>query len=76
MPWTCRFNFRAPVLIGENVLLKGRVRRLSPAIRTLVLDIREINEQELVVLDGEAMVQLLEEGEGEPGRPTSSTQST
>jgi acyl dehydratase len=55
-----KFNFRAPVQIGETVRVEGRIRRISPAIRALVLDIAIRNGQDVVVLDGEAVVQLLE----------------
>lgn len=55
-----RFNFRAPLLLGEKIRVEGRIRQLSPAIRAMVLEIRVLNERQEVVIDGEAVVQLRE----------------
>ena len=55
-----KFNFRAPVSIGATLVVEGRVRRTSPAIRALVLDIQVTDDRGAVVVDGEAVVQLLE----------------
>jgi 3-oxoacyl-[acyl-carrier protein] reductase len=64
-----RFNFLAPVRIGDRVHVEVEVRRISRATRVLVLDVTVHNQQGTAVLDGEAHVQLLERV-SEPGEST------
>jgi 3-oxoacyl-[acyl-carrier protein] reductase len=63
-----RFNFRAPVRIGDRIEVRVRVRHLSPGTRVLVLDVVVANQHGKIVLDGEAQVQVLERVDemGEP----------
>jgi len=54
------FNFRAPVRIGDQILIEVRVRHVSPGTRVLVLDVKVRNLKDKVVLDGEAHVHVIE----------------
>jgi 3-oxoacyl-[acyl-carrier protein] reductase len=56
-----RFQFRAPVFIGDTIKVEVIVRRISKATRVLVLDVEVRNGRGKLVLDGEAHVQVLEE---------------
>jgi len=55
-----RFNFRAPVFIGDHIRVEVTIRRVSPGTRVLVLDVDVRNGRGKLVLDGEAQVQVLE----------------
>jgi 3-oxoacyl-[acyl-carrier protein] reductase len=55
-----RFNFRAPVFVGDTVRVTCTVRRISTGTRILMLDIEVRNARGKLVLDGEAQVQVLE----------------
>jgi 3-oxoacyl-[acyl-carrier protein] reductase len=54
-----RFDFRAPVRIGDALHVEVRIRQVSPGTRVLVLDVSVHNQNGKVVLDGEAQVQVL-----------------
>jgi 3-oxoacyl-[acyl-carrier protein] reductase len=54
------FMFRAPVRIGDQLHVEVVVRRLSPGIRVLVLGVVVTNQRRVVVMDGEAQVQVLD----------------
>jgi 3-oxoacyl-[acyl-carrier protein] reductase len=55
-----RFNFRAPVYVGDRIRVDVEIRHVSAATRVLVLDIAVRTGDEKLVLDGEARVQVLE----------------
>jgi 3-oxoacyl-[acyl-carrier protein] reductase len=56
-----RFNFRAPVFVGDRILVEVSIRRLSPGTRMLVLDVKIENGRGTLVLDGEAHVHVPEQ---------------
>src|SRR4051794_26861660 len=58
-----RFNFRAPVFVGDTVRVQCTIRRISAGTRILILDIEVRNARGKLVLDGEAQVQVLERPE-------------
>ena len=55
-----RFNFRAPVFVGDTVTVTCTIRRISSGTRILILDVEVRNARGKLVLDGEAQVQVLE----------------
>jgi 3-oxoacyl-[acyl-carrier protein] reductase len=68
-----QLNFRLPVRVGERITVTATIRQTSPATRILVLGIEVRNGRDVVVLDGEAQVQVLERlepmsAEGQPAR--------
>lgn len=65
-----RFAFHAPVLVGDTVAVTITVRRLSPATRVLVLDVRVTTGRDRLVLSGQANVQILEKAEPMSAPPT------
>lgn len=54
-----RFSFRVPARVGDRLRATATIRRVSPATRTLVLDIEVHNQREVLVMDGEAQVHML-----------------
>jgi 3-oxoacyl-[acyl-carrier protein] reductase len=54
------FKFRAPVRLNDHLNIEVVIRRLSPAIRVLVLGVAVTNQRGDVVVDGEAQVQVLD----------------
>ena len=54
-----RLNFRAPVRIGDAVRAKVTIRRISPSTRVLVLDVEVRNQNDALIVDGEAQVHVL-----------------
>lgn len=55
-----RFNFRAPVFVGDRIHVEVSVRHISNATRVLGLDVVVRNALDRIVLDGQAQVQVLE----------------
>jgi 3-oxoacyl-[acyl-carrier protein] reductase len=53
------FRFRAPVRVGDRIVIELTIRQVSPATRILVLDVVVRNQLDRVVLDGEASVHVL-----------------
>jgi 3-oxoacyl-[acyl-carrier protein] reductase len=55
-----RFNFRAPVYVGDRIRVEVTVRHVSLSTRVLALDVAVRTAAGKLVLDGEAQVQLPE----------------
>ena len=55
------FRWKAPVFIGDEFEISLTVLHKSQATNTLVVDIKAINQNSIVVMDGEGVVTMLEE---------------
>jgi 3-oxoacyl-[acyl-carrier protein] reductase len=55
------FRWRAPVFIGDRVLLSLKVKHKSAGSRVLTIEIQAVNQNRRVVMDGEGVVSVLED---------------
>jgi 3-oxoacyl-[acyl-carrier protein] reductase len=51
-------NFLAPAYVGDRLTVRGVVRQISPATRLIVLDLSISNQNDEVIINGEASVML------------------
>src|SRR5262249_16504227 len=55
------FRWPAPVFIGDHVLLTLKVKHKSAGTRTLNIEVRGVNQDGRLVMDGEGVVTALED---------------
>jgi 3-oxoacyl-[acyl-carrier protein] reductase len=55
------FRWPAPVFIGDHVLLTLKVKHKSVGTRTLTIEVRGVNQDGRLVMDGEGVVTALED---------------
>ena len=70
--WTQQsFRWLAPVFIGDELKISLTVTHKSEGTRTLVVEVKAVNQRGMMVMEGEGSVMVLEERRIERGLPLS-----